>query len=117
MRHRKTGTKLGRKTGPRGALLRNLATSIILFEKVQTTRAKAKAVRSLVERMITAGKKKDALNARRAIARHLYGTNAQKKILEDLAPRYKTRDGGYTRITQLGRRRGDSAEMVQIELV
>lgn len=117
MRHRKTGKILGRKKAPREALLRNLATSIILYEKVKTTKAKAKAVRSLVEKMITVGKNKDSVNAKRAIARKLYGVNVGRKISGELAPRYKGRPGGYTRITNLGFRQGDGAEMVQIELV
>lgn len=117
MRHRKSGVILDRKKGPREALLRNLAASIILFEKVRTTKAKAKAVRPLVERIITVGKTKDAVTARRTIVQRLYSENVGKKVLEQLAPRYKTRNGGYVRITKLGTRKGDAAEMVQIELV
>jgi large subunit ribosomal protein L17 len=117
MRHRSHKKTLDRKAGPRAALLRNLAASVILFEKVRTTKAKAKAVRPLVERMITVGKTKDKVNARRVIVQRLYSENVGKKVLEDLAPRYKSRAGGYTRITKLGTRQGDAAEMVQIELV
>ncbi len=116
MRHRKTGKTLGRKKGPREAMLRNLATSIILYEKVKTTRAKAKAVRTLVERMITTSKT-GTVTARRTIAKSLYGDNTTKKLVEELGPRYKDRSGGYTRITALGPRQGDGADMVQIELV
>lgn len=116
MRHRKTGKTLGRKKGPREAMLRNLATSVILYEKVKTTRAKAKAVRSLVERMITTSKA-GTLAARRNITKFLYGDNTTKKLMEELGPRYKDRNGGYTRITALGQRQGDGADMVQIELV
>jgi large subunit ribosomal protein L17 len=116
MRHRNTGKILDRKKGPREALLRNLATSVILFEKARTTKAKAKAVRPLVERMITTGKVA-GLNTRRQLSAFFYQPNAVKKIIEELAPRYKDRKGGYTRITALGRRQGDGAEMVQIELV
>lgn len=97
-------------------LLRNLATSVILFEKVKTTKAKAKAVRPLVEKMITAGKT-GTLTGRRKVSAALFGENAAKKVMEELAPRYKSRQGGYTRITNLGRREGDGAEVVQIELV
>ena len=97
-------------------MFRNLATSIILYEKVKTTRAKAKAVRSLVERMITISKT-GTVTARRNIAKLLYGDNTVKKLVEELGPRYKDRNGGYTRITALGQRQGDGAEMVQIELV
>ncbi len=116
MRHRNSGKILDRKKGPREALLRNLATSIVLFEKVKTTRAKAKAVRPLVERMITTGKR-GGLVSRRKLSSFFYSENAAKKVLEELGPRYKDRAGGYTRITNLVRREGDGAEMVQIELV
>jgi large subunit ribosomal protein L17 len=116
MRHRNTGKILDRKKGPRAALLRSLATSIVLFEKVKTTKAKAKAVRPLVEKLITKGKP-GTVTARRIIAATLYGENATKKVIEVLSPRYKDRAGGYTRITNLNRREGDGAEMVQIELV
>lgn len=116
MRHRNTGKILDRKKGPRAALLRNLATSIILFEKVKTTKAKAKAVRPLVERLITKGRP-GTVTARRMLVASLYGENAAKKIIEVLSPRYKDRKGGYTRITNLKRREGDGAEIVQIELV
>jgi len=116
MRHRHSGKILDRKKGPRTALLRSLATSVILFEKVKTTKAKAQAVRPLVERMITAGKS-GTLAGRRNVAGVVFGENTVKKVMEDLAPRYKTRTGGYTRMTNLIRRVGDGAEMVQIELV
>jgi len=116
MRHRVKGKILGREKGPREALYRNLATSIVLYEKVKTTEAKAKAVRPMVEKLITVGKKND-LQSRRQLLAFLYVENAVKKILEDLAPRYKTRAGGYLRITPIGRRRGDAAKMVQIEFV
>ncbi len=116
MRHRNAGKILDRKRGPRAALLRSLATSIVLYEKVKTTKAKAKAVRPIVEKMITAGKT-GTLAGRRTLAAFLYGDNATKKVMEALAPRYKDRKGGYTRITNLGRREGDGAEVVQIELV
>jgi len=116
MRHRKKGKILGRKAAPRKALLRNLATSVILYEKVQTTEAKAKAVRPLVERAITAGKK-PTLATRRNLMRVFYTEHPVKKIFEVLGPRYATRPGGYTRIIKLGSRKNDSASMVQIELV
>ncbi|MBI4458139.1 50S ribosomal protein L17 [Candidatus Uhrbacteria bacterium] len=116
MRHRNSGKILDREKGPRAALLRGLATNIILYEKVRTTKAKAKAVRPLVEKMISVGKE-GSVNARRAVAAVIYGENAVKKVIEDIAPRYKTRQGGYVRITNIGQRQGDAAEMVQIELV
>lgn len=115
MRHRNSGKVLDRKKGPREALLKGLATSVILHEKVKTTKAKAKAVRPIVEKLITAGKG-GTLAARRRLAGTV-GENATKKIMEVLAPRYKGRPGGYLRLTNLGRRVGDAAEMVQIELV
>ena len=116
MRHRNSGTVLDRKKGPREALLRGLATSIVLYEKVKTTKAKAKAVRPLVERMVTTGKA-GTLNARRQMSAFLYDENAVKKVMEVIGPRYKDRQGGYLRLTNLGRRQGDAAEMVQIEFV
>ena len=116
MRHRNKNKILDRKKGPRELMLRNLASSILLYEKVKTTRAKAQAVRPLVERMITASKAGN-LAARRGLIKVLLQKNAVKKAMEVLAERYKSRPGGYTRTTKLGNRRGDGAEMVQIELV
>jgi len=116
MRHRNKNKILDRKKGPRELMLRNLASSILLYEKVKTTRAKAAAVRPLVEKMITSSKAGD-LNARRGLIKVLLQKNAVKKSLEVLGVRYKTRPGGYTRTIKLGERAGDGAEMVQIELV
>ena len=116
MRHRNKGKILDRKKGPREALLRSLTTSVLLYEKVKTTKAKAKAVRPFVERAITTGKEA-TLTARRKLVATLYGENVAKKVIEVLGPRYKDRKGGYTRITNLVRREGDGAEMAQIELV
>ncbi|MFO0764478.1 MAG: 50S ribosomal protein L17 [Patescibacteria group bacterium] len=116
MRHRRVGKTLDRKAGPRKALLRGLATSIVLYEHVNTTLAKAKAVRPLVERLITRGKEK-SLHNRRQLARTLMTETAVNKVLEELGPRYQTRPGGYTRIIKLGTRKGDGAEIAQIQLV
>jgi large subunit ribosomal protein L17 len=116
MRHRNKNKILDRKKGPRELMLRNLASSILLYEKVKTTRAKARAVRSLVERSITSAKAGD-LTARRGLIKVLLQKNAVKKSLDVLGVRYQTRPGGYTRMVKLGSRRGDGAEMVQIELV
>jgi len=116
MRHRNKNKILDRKKGPRELMLRNLASSILLYEKVKTTRAKAAAVRPLVEKMITSSKAGD-LNVRRGLIKVLLQKNAVKKSLEVLGVRYKTRPGGYTRTIKLGERAGDGAEMVQIELV
>lgn len=116
MRHRKNKVTLDRKTGPRKALLRGLTESVILYEKVKTTQAKAEAVQPFVERVITASKK-GTLTARRALVRELYTDNAVRKCMDVLGPRYRDRVGGYTRIVKLGDRKGDRAAVVQIELV
>ena len=116
MRHRVKNAILSRMKGPREALLRNLATSVILYEKVKTTKARAKFVRPIVEKAITIGRRGD-INARRELTRMFPLVNAVKKLMEEIAPKYKTRAGGYTRITPLKRREGDGAEIVQIELV
>lgn len=116
MRHRKVIKKLGRAAAPRKAMLRNLATSIVLHEKVKTTQAKAKAVRSVVERAITAGKK-PTLAARRRLLSLFFTEHPVNKILDVLSPRYTDRKGGYTRIIKLGSRKNDGADIVQIELV
>lgn len=116
MRHRSKKITLDRKKAPREALLRNLAGSVIFYEKVKTTEAKAKAVRPLVERAITKGKD-SSLATRRHLMKFFYTEGAVKKILEVLGPRYEKRLGGYTRLVKLGPRKGDGAQMVQIELV
>ncbi len=116
MRHRNTGKILDRKKAPREMMLRNLAASVLLYEKVKTTEAKAKTVRSLVERLITTAKAGD-LTARRALISTLPQPLAVKKAMEVLGGRYKERPGGYTRLIKLGTRAGDGAAMVQIELV
>ncbi|EKD32973.1 MAG: 50S ribosomal protein L17 [uncultured bacterium] len=116
MRHRNTKRKLGRKTGPRVSMLRNLVESVILYESIQTTKAKAKEARKIVEKLITIGKKGD-LASRRQLMKYLYTDLSVKKILEVLAPKYKNRKGGYTRVTLLGTRKGDGAEIVKLELV
>ncbi|HBA36777.1 TPA: 50S ribosomal protein L17 [Candidatus Falkowbacteria bacterium] len=116
MRHRNKNKILDRKKAPRELMLRNLASSILIYEKVKTTKAKAAVVRPLVERAITAAKAGD-LNARRGLIKVLLQKNAVKKAIEVLGVRYKSRPGGYTRIVKLGVRAGDGAEIVQIELV
>lgn len=116
MRHRKKIKKFGRERAQRRALLSNLAMSVILYEKVRTTETKAKAVRSLVERLVTKGKVK-SLHSKRELERVLPEKMAVKKILDVLGPRYKDRPGGYTRITKLNQRQGDAAPMAQIEFV
>lgn len=116
MRHRRTGKKLGRTKGPRQALLRNLATSVVLYEKVKTTETKAKAIKPIVEKYVTASKD-NSLHTRRQLLKYFYDEQAVNKLLEDLGPRYKERPGGYMRITKLGNRKGDAAPMVQLEFV
>jgi large subunit ribosomal protein L17 len=116
MQKRRTGKILDRKKGPRTALLRGLATSVILHEHVNTTLAKAKAVRPMVEKLITTGRTK-TLASRRQLKKVLMVENAVNKVLEELGPRYAERKGGYTRIIKLGQRQGDGAEIAQIQLV
>ncbi|OGY89873.1 MAG: 50S ribosomal protein L17 [Candidatus Komeilibacteria bacterium RIFCSPLOWO2_01_FULL_52_15] len=116
MRHRKKRVKLGRESGPRRALLKNLATQVILYEKVRTTQAKAKAIRPIVEKIITRGKVK-SVHTKRMIGRYIRQPKAVMKVLDVLGPRYKDRKGGYTRIIKMGQRAGDGAPMVSIEFV
>jgi len=116
MRHRVKGKKLDRKKAPREAMLKNLASSIIIYEKVKTTEAKAKAVKPLLEKVITTAIKGD-LASRRELIKILPQKMAIKKVMEILAVKYKERHGGYSRIVKLGNRVGDNASVVQIELV
>jgi large subunit ribosomal protein L17 len=116
MRHRNHGRKLSRKTEHRRALLRNLITSLILEERIETTVAKAKAARELAEQMITLGKRGD-LHARRLAAGYLLASAAVQKLFDDVAKRFATRTGGYTRIVHTGWRRGDGADTAVLELV
>lgn len=115
MRKLNKGRKFSRKIGPRRQLLRTLANNFLIQERIKTTEAKAKELRSIVEKMIT--RAKDATVAeRRLLARDLT-PKMVKKIVEDVAPKYKERNGGYTRIVKLGPRNSDGANMVIIELV
>lgn len=116
MRHRRKGKTLDRKNGPRKALLRNLATSLIIYEHVNTTLAKAKAVKPIVEKLVTVGKEK-TLIARRRLAAYLTIESAVNKVLEEIGPRYANRKGGYLRIIKLGVRQGDGAETAQLQFV
>ena len=116
MRHRKAGFKLGRNTSHRRALLRNLSTSLILEERVETTVAKAKAVRPWVERMITLGKRGDVA-ARRLAASWLMTREAVEKLFDTVAPRFGDRPGGYLRIVRTGFQKGDGAEKAVVELL
>jgi large subunit ribosomal protein L17 len=116
MRHRNAGWKLGRNTSHRRALLRNLTTSVLLNERVETTIQKAKAVRPWVERMITLGKR-DTLHARRQAAAYLLQPSAVSKLFATIAPRFGDRNGGYTRIIKTGWRQGDGADTAILELI
>jgi large subunit ribosomal protein L17 len=115
--HKVDGRKLGRKTGPRLALYRNLTVSVLRYEKVRTTEAKAKEVRGRVERMITLAKRGD-LTARRAVLSEFPNEPlVVKKLFDEIGPKYADRTSGYTRIVRLGQRPGDAAEIVQLELI
>src|SRR5262245_64896178 len=116
MRHLRAGSKLKRDVGARKSLLRNLVTSVILEERVVTTIPKAKAVKPLVDKMITLGKR-DTLHARRQAAAFLETPGAVKKLFDKLGSRFGQRSGGYTRIVRLGWRKGDGAEQCMLELV
>jgi large subunit ribosomal protein L17 len=116
MRHRNAGNKLGRNTSHRRALLRNLTTSVIMEDRVETTLAKAKTVRPLVEKMITLGKKGD-LHSRRQALSYLMTDKSVERLFEVVAPRYGDRQGGYLRIIHTGFRKGDGGEKAFIELL
>ena len=116
MRHKVTGRKMSRATGPRRALYRNLVTELLKHGKITTTEAKAKEVRGLTEKMITLGKKSGLHSYRQALS-YITDKTVTEKVFADLAPRYKERHGGYTRMVKLEPRLGDGAPMVQLELV
>ncbi len=116
MRHRKAGFKLGRNPSHRRALLRNLTTSILLEDRVETTVTKAKAVRPLVEKMITLGKKGDLHSRRQALA-FMMTRESVTRLFDTVAPRYGDRTGGYLRIVRTGFRKGDGGETASIELL
>ena len=116
MRHRKGGFKLGRNTSHRRALLRNLVTSIILNDRVQTTITKCKASRPLVEKMVTLGKN-GSVHARRQALAYMMTPESVDRLFKVVAPRYAERNGGYTRIVRIGQRQGDAAEVAFIELL
>jgi len=116
MRHRLAGRKLGRTSAHREALLRNLTSSLLLYEKIITTEAKAKELRRVAERMITLAKRQD-LHARRQAATVVQDERALQKLFDRLGARYRDRSGGYTRITKLEYRAGDGAPLAAIELI
>jgi len=116
MRHRKRGKILSKKIGPRKALFKGLALALILHEKIITTEAKAKAVKPIIEHLISMARVNNLDNLRKINA-YLQSRKATKKIMESLGPRYKEREGGYLRIVKIGPRKGDSAPMAVLELV
>ena len=116
MRHKKSGYKLKRNISARRALFKGLVTSVIEEERIITTVAKAKAVRPLVEKMITLAKR-DTLHTRRQAAAFLETPGAVKKLFDKLGTRFGQRTGGYTRVVRLGFRKGDGAEQAMLELV
>ena len=116
MRHKVAGRRLGRDSGHRKALYRNLVTDLLNHEKITTTEAKAKEVRGMAERMITLGKEGN-LHSRRQALSFIIDKKVVDKVFAELAPRYAERPGGYTRIIKLGPRLGDGAPMVKLELV
>ncbi|MFH1790074.1 MAG: 50S ribosomal protein L17 [bacterium] len=116
MRHRKNKITLDRPSAQRRSLMANLAESLILYEKIKTTEAKAKALRPFFEKLITKAKK-NTLASRRDLIAVLYTENAVKKLIDEVAPKYLERQGGYTRITKLAKRQGDGASEAIISLV
>lgn len=116
MRHNKAGRRLGRTTSHRTAMFRNMVTSFLQNERITTTDAKAKELRPIAEKMITLGKKGD-LNAIRQAASFIRDKKVVTKLFSVIAPRYKEREGGYTRIIKIGQRLGDAAPQSVIELV
>lgn len=122
MRHRVAGRRLGRSSGHRRALRRNLMTELFRHERIKTTEAKAKAIRSGAEKLITLAKRglqddSYTLHARRQAVAALNDPTIASKLFDELAPRYEEREGGYTRLYKLGRRQGDGAPLVVLELV
>jgi large subunit ribosomal protein L17 len=123
MRHQIAGYRLGRTSGARLALRRNLIKQFFIHERIQTTRAKAAAIRGDAERLITIarnsaqGSDTDKVSARRLVISKLGDNQVIKRLFDEIAPRFANRPGGYTRVLKLGPRMGDSAEMVILELV
>jgi large subunit ribosomal protein L17 len=117
MANRIGNRKLSRKTGPRLALFRNLTVSVLRYEKIRTTEAKAKEVRGRVERMISLAKRGDLAARRTVISEFPNEPLVVTKLFDEIAPKYADRTSGFTRIVKLGPRSGDAAEIVQLELV
>lgn len=123
MRHQISGYRLGRSSGARVALRRNLIKQFFIHERIQTTKTKAAAIRGDAERLITIARNSangsdiDKVNARRLVISKLGDNQVIKRLFDEIAPRFATRPGGYTRVLKLGPRMGDAAEMVILELV
>lgn len=122
MRHRVYGRRLGRNSAQRKSLFRNLIRELYLHERIVTTEAKARAVRSDAERLITKAKRGvseegNRVHAQRQVVAYLNDKTVAKKVFDVFAPRYAARNGGYTRMIKLGKRQGDAADMVILELV
>ncbi|HEM61381.1 MAG TPA: 50S ribosomal protein L17 [Chloroflexi bacterium] len=121
MRHKVAGRKLGRSSGHRRALFRNLITELFRHRRITTTEAKAKAVRSEAEKLITVAKnslgKESDVHERRQVLKTVTDAEVVRELFERIAPEYKDRPGGYTRIIKLGPRQGDAAPMAILELV
>jgi len=115
MRHRKAGRPLGRNSSHRRALFRNLVTSFLRYERIETTEAKAKEIRSIADQMITLGKRGD-LHARRQAAAYILDRDVVSHLFADVAPRFSSKNGGYTRLIKTRVRHGDGAPMVIVEL-
>lgn len=116
MRHKVYGKKLGRDKNQRTALFRGLIRSLLLEESIQTTQPKAKAIKGLVDKLITAGRKNTSAT-RRVIESALPQYGVSRKLIEEIAPRYKDRTSGFTQVVRLGRRTGDGAMMVRMSLI
>ncbi len=116
MRHRKAGNQLGRNTSHRRAMLRNMVTSLFKYEQIETTDAKAKAIRPIAEKMITLAKRGD-LHARRQALSYMQDKNVTHRLFDELKHRYSNRQGGYLRIIKKGFRKGDSASISVVQLL
>lgn len=116
MRHRVAGRKFGRNTGQRRALIKGLAISLILNERVTTTEAKAKTIRPVVEKLVTMSRE-DTAHHRKLVMSRIGNETATSKLFEVLGPRFEEQPGGYTRIYKIGQRKGDAAPMAMIEFV
>lgn len=116
MRHRVSGKKLGRNRNERKALFKNLTSSLILHGEIKTTEAKAKAIKRLVDKLVTRAKQQ-TLSARRLLTAFLQDKKVVSRLVDEIAPKFKERQSGFTRILRLGKREGDQAMMVKIEFV